>query len=263
MGANLKNVSPKGAKQSSKVVVASFASCFGCQLQITNAEAYLCSILGQIDLEYWQLTTSADVPEAFDVLIVEGAITTNEAKEQLVQLASLASTVIAIGACAVSAGIPAMALGGLKANAKSVYETLPNACGEMLEPAPVSKFVNVDYEVRGCPIDTMEFVEVLQSAIYGSNKNAKTQTMCADCKRNNSDCFFASGTLCMGLVTQAGCKAKCVAKGRPCNGCRGVSKAANLESARQVCKNYGVDVEQFNDALQLFNKGLLTSQTCE
>ena len=35
-----------------RVVVVGLASCFGCQLQITNAEAYLTDVLGQIDLRY-------------------------------------------------------------------------------------------------------------------------------------------------------------------------------------------------------------------
>ena len=36
-----------------RVVVVGLASCFGCQLQITNAEAHLLDVLGQIDLRYW------------------------------------------------------------------------------------------------------------------------------------------------------------------------------------------------------------------
>ncbi len=42
-----------------RVVVVGLASCFGCQLQITNDEAHLLDVLGQIDLQYWQLASSA------------------------------------------------------------------------------------------------------------------------------------------------------------------------------------------------------------
>ena len=35
-----------------RVVVLGLASCFGCQLQITNAESHLLEILGQIDVQY-------------------------------------------------------------------------------------------------------------------------------------------------------------------------------------------------------------------
>ena len=63
-----------------RVVVVGLASCFGCQLQITNAEAHLTDILGQIDLRYWQLVTSEDMVGDFDVAIIEGAVTTRESE---------------------------------------------------------------------------------------------------------------------------------------------------------------------------------------
>ena len=40
------------------VVIVGLASCFGCQLQITNAESHLLDVVGQIDLKYWQLASS-------------------------------------------------------------------------------------------------------------------------------------------------------------------------------------------------------------
>ena len=63
-----------------RVVVVGLASCFGCQLQITNAEAYLTDVLGQIDLRYWQLASSDPMPEEFDVAVIEGAVTTEESE---------------------------------------------------------------------------------------------------------------------------------------------------------------------------------------
>ena len=41
-----------------RVVFAGFASCFGCQINITNIEKHLLDVLGQIDMRYWQLTSS-------------------------------------------------------------------------------------------------------------------------------------------------------------------------------------------------------------
>ena len=37
-----------------RVVFAGLASCFGCQINITNIEEHLLAVLGQIDLAYWQ-----------------------------------------------------------------------------------------------------------------------------------------------------------------------------------------------------------------
>ena len=66
-----------------RVVVLGLASCFGCQLQVTNAEPYLLDVLGQIDLRYWQLASSDPMPEEFDVAVIEGAATTAEADIRL------------------------------------------------------------------------------------------------------------------------------------------------------------------------------------
>ena len=78
--------------------------------------------------------------------------------------------------------------------------------------------------------------------------------MCGDCKRNETECFFGKETLCLGLVTRAGCGARCVNLGRPCNGCRGLSPDANLESARAACGRYGVPASDFDRALEMFNQ---------
>ncbi len=237
-----------------RVVVVGLASCFGCQLQITNAEEHLLDVLGQIDLRYWQLASSDHMPDEFDVAVIEGAVTTEEAEATVRSLRERATTIIAIGACATTAGIPGMAASDFLERSAHVYDHIPAACGDMVSPRPVSAVVDVDYEVRTCPMDALDFVDVLQQALYGSNKTTCTKTMCGDCKRNETSCFFGKQTLCLGLVTIAGCGARCVNLGRPCNGCRGLSPDANLSSAREACTRYGVPTEDFDKALEMFNQ---------
>ena len=237
-----------------RVVVASFASCFGCQLQITNMEQHLMDVLGQIDLSYWQLTSSEPMPESFDVAVIEGAVTTEEAEKQLRELRERAKALIAIGACATTGGIPGMAAKGFYEHPGAVYEHVPQACGAMISPRPLSAIVDVDFEVRCCPVDPYDFTIMLQRALYGSNKLATTRMLCSDCKRNETSCFFGEGQLCMGLVTSAGCGARCVNLGRPCQGCAGISPHANLASARTSCERYGVSVSDFDEKLELFNQ---------
>lgn len=237
-----------------RVVVVGLASCFGCQLQITNVEAHLLDVLGQIDLRYWQLASSDPMPEEFDVAVIEGTVTTEESEATVRKLREKAKAVITIGACATTAGIPGMAAANFLERPSQVYDHVPNACGEMITPRPVGAVIDVDFEVRACPIDSYDFIDVLQRALYGSNKATTTKTMCGECKRNETNCFFEAGTLCLGLVTTAGCGAKCVNLGRPCNGCRGVSPDANLAAARAACDTYDVSLQDFNQALEMFNQ---------
>ena len=243
------------AARKPRVVVVGLASCFGCQLQITNAEQHLMDVLGQIDLEYWQLVTSEDMPDDFDVAIIEGAVTTCESEEVCKRVREKAAHVMAIGACATTAGIPGMAADNLEERTELVYgDAAPEACDILIAPRPVSAVIDVDSEVRCCPIDPYDFVIQLQRALYGSNRTIEQRTLCADCKRNETECFFSDGTLCLGLVTRAGCGARCVNLGRPCNGCAGLAPEANLDATRAACGVYGVDCEAFDKALEMFNQ---------
>lgn len=239
-----------------RVVVVGLASCFGCQLQITNAEPYLLDVLGQIDLRYWQLASSDPMPSEFDVAVIEGAATTEEAVETLRSVRAQAKKVIAIGSCATTAGIPGMAASGLAGHVSAVYGSVgaPEACGAMVDPRPISAYIDVDFEVLCCPIDTFAFIDALQCAIYGSNRLPQTSTLCGECKHNDLGCFFGRGQLCLGLVTRSGCGARCTGLGRPCNGCAGLSPDANIASAREACAASGVDVRAFDEALSMFNQ---------
>ncbi|MEE0706570.1 MAG: NADH:ubiquinone oxidoreductase, partial [Adlercreutzia sp.] len=121
-----------------RVVFIGLASCFGCQINITNIEAHLLEVLGQIDLGYWQLTSSKPMPEEFDVAVIEGAVTTAEAEATVRKARDKAKTVITIGACANTAGIPGMASVDFPAQLAAVYgDEAPDACGTLQAPVPV------------------------------------------------------------------------------------------------------------------------------
>ncbi|MDO4442605.1 MAG: NADH:ubiquinone oxidoreductase [Slackia sp.] len=245
-----------GVSARPRVVIVGLASCFGCQLQITNDEAHLLDVLGQIDVQYWQLASSAPEPAGdVDVVVIEGAVTTEESRRCVEMWRSRADKVIAIGACAVTGGIPGMAAADVQAGRESVYGgEAPEACGRMIAPQSVSSVIEVDFEVRSCPIDTADFVAVLERALYGSNTLVLSDTLCGSCKRNESGCFWREGKQCLGLVTLAGCGAKCVNLGRECNGCRGLSPHANLPAARAMAASMGMSVADFDASLELFNQ---------
>lgn len=237
-----------------RVVVIGLASCFGCQVMITNVEKHLLDVLGQIDLVYWQLASSAPMPEDYDIAVIEGAVTTEESEKLVREIREKAKAVVTIGACANTAGIPGIAADHYYERPVEVYEELPSAAGTIIAPRSVPSVIDVDYRVLCCPIDPLEFVATLQKALYGSNASISTRTLCGDCKRNESSCFYGKGQICLGMVTMAGCGARCVNLGRPCNGCAGLSPDCNLESARDACRRYGVSVEAFDEALEMFNQ---------
>ena len=239
-----------------RVVVLSLASDFGCQVQLSNMTDEILDVLGVIDLSYWQLASSGHMPAGYDVAIVEGAVTTDEHADLLRTVRDTAAVVIVIGACANTGGIPAMAnLVDLEQRCEAVY----GAGGGALvaqgrrAPMPVDSVIEVDFHVPGCPIDTREFLRVLSRVLQGLSDRVPDQTMCASCKTNLNACFYDSGELCLGLVTRAGCEARCPTLGRPCTGCRGLAPDANLESARAIVAASGRDAGALDDALRVYN----------
>ncbi len=239
-----------------RVVVLSLASDYGCQVQLSNMTDEILDVLGLIDLTYWQLATSGHMPSEYDVAIVEGAVTTDEHVELLRCVRDTAGVVIAIGACANTGGIPALAnLLDLDERYDVVYGMCdgPKVAAGKRAPMPVDSVIDVDYHVPGCPIDPAEFLRVLSHVLLGMKDLVPNLTMCASCKINETVCFFDRGELCLGLVTRAGCGALCPSLNRPCTGCRGVAPDANLESARAIVVASGRPAGALDDALRLFN----------
>jgi len=240
-----------------RVVVLSLASDFGCQVQLSNMTDEILDVLGTIDLSYWQLASSGHMPADYDVAIVEGAVTTQEHVDLLRRVRDTASVVLAIGACANTGGVPALAnLLDLDARYDVVYgdsEGVPAVALGRLAPAPVDSVIDVDYHVPGCPIDPAEFLRTLSRVLLGMKDRVSDRTMCASCKINETVCFYEDSVLCMGLVTRAGCGARCTSVGRPCTGCRGIAPDANMESARAIVAASGRQVSDFEDALRLYN----------
>ncbi len=238
-----------------RVVVVGLASDFGCQVQMTNMEDHLLDVLGTIELTYWQLASSGHMPADYDVAVIEGAVTTEEHVETLKRIRQTAGVVVAIGACAVTGGIPGMAsTGDLEGHVGCVYgdDGAIVACGR-ISPMPVDAVIDVDYHVPGCPIQPTEFVQVLQRALMGLANRPPREPMCAACKVAENVCFYDSDTVCLGVVTRTGCGAKCISLGRPCTGCRGIAEDANIAAAEELLTKRGMRVADLHDAISLYN----------
>lgn len=237
-----------------RVAIIGLASDFGCQVQMTNMEDHLLDVLGLFELSYWQLASSGHLPEEYDVAVIEGAVTTDEHVALLKRVRDTAGVVIAIGSCAVTGGIPALAgLGGIDARYTTVYGDGVAVARGRVAPAPVDSVISVDYHVPGCPIDPEEFVSVLMRALMGLKDAMPEAPMCAICKTKENICFLERGQACLGLLTRSGCSAKCVTLGRPCTGCRGITPEANIPSARAVYADKGLDPAEIDRLFDLYN----------
>ncbi len=89
----------------------------------------------------------------------------------------------------------------------------------------------MDFELRGCPINKHQLLEVLSAYLHGRKPNMPPHSVCVECKQRGTVCVMvARGTPCLGPVTHAGCGAICPAYNRGCYGCYGPKETPNTAS---------------------------------
>jgi hypothetical protein len=138
---------------------------------------------------------------------------------------------VTIGACATAGGIQALRTAAEHEAFRSAVYPVPAFVDSLAEATPVSSHVPVDYELRGCPIDGHQLVELLTALSMGRRPQLPDLAVCLECKRRGLECVVVTrGEPCLGPVTQTGCGAICPGMGRGCYGCFGPREGANVDS---------------------------------
>ena len=213
------------------VAVWKFASCDGCQLSLLSAEDELLTIAGQIHIAYFLEATREVADGPYDISLVEGSISTPADAERIRRVREVSGTLITIGACATAGGIQALRnFADMEAFRSLVYAD-PSTIDALAESTAIAEHVPVDLELRGCPIETSQLVEVINAILAGRKPVTPTHSVCVECKLQGNVCVtVADGTPCLGPVTQAGCNARCPAFRRGCYGCFGPAETPNTAS---------------------------------
>ena len=213
-----------------RIAVVKFASCDGCQLTLLDLEDDLLAIADRVDIVEFAEATSKRSSGPFDILFVEGSISTPEQAAEIIALRAAAATLVTIGACATSGGIQALRNWADHDAVRSLVYPHPEYIGSLATATPISDHVAVDAELRGCPISPDQLREFVTATLAGRRPNLPDEAVCAECKRRNVVCVaVAEGLTCLGPVTRSGCGALCPAFGRGCYGCFGPRESANAE----------------------------------
>ena len=217
--------------QRPRVGVVKFSSCDGCQLTLLDLEDELLAIAERFEIVEFAEATSTRSHGPFDVLLVEGSVSTPDQAEEIVALRREATTLITIGACATSGGIQALRnLGDHDVFRNAVYPR-PEWIQALPTSKPVSDYVAVDGELFGCPVSGAQLLELLTALSVGRRPQLPDEAVCAECKRLGNPCILvAQGVPCLGPVTRTGCGALCPSFGRGCFGCFGPRESANPEA---------------------------------
>jgi sulfhydrogenase subunit delta len=233
-----------------------FASCDGCQLSVLDCEDELLALADAVHIAYFPEATRAAVAGPYDLSLVEGSITTAEDAERIVEIRRVTTTLITIGACATSGGIQALRNFADVEQYRSIVYAHPAYISTLDRSTAIADHVRVDAELRGCPVDRRQLLEVLAAFLQDRRPRLDTDSVCVACKLRGTVCVaVAHGTPCLGPVTQDGCGALCPAFGRGCYGCFGPVAAANTASLASRLVEAGMPQRDVVRFFRTFNAG--------
>ena len=241
-------------KSKPKIAVWKFASCDGCQLSLLDCEDELLDIVGAVDIANFPEASRAVVKGPYDISLVEGSITTSHDAERIQKVRKSSKFLITIGACATAGGIQALRnFANVTDYANYVYAS-PEYIETLHKSTPIGYHVFVDYELRGCPINKAQLVDVIAAMLHGRKPNVQPHSVCLQCKLKGNVCVMvAHGTPCLGPVTHSGCGAICPSFNRGCYGCYGPKETTNSPSLSTQFMKTGVTDQQIYRMYRGFN----------
>lgn len=238
-----------------RVAVWKFASCDGCQLSLLDCEDELLTLVGEIEIAYFPEMTRQELPPPYDISLVEGSITTAHDAKRIQRIRQISNTLITIGACATAGGIQALRNFQKVDDMTRLVYARPEHVSTLKDSTPISNHVFVDFELRGCPINKYQLLEVINAYLNNRKPNISPASVCMECKRQGTVCVMvAGGVPCLGPVTHAGCGAICPAYGRGCYGCYGPKEDPNTAAlSHWWIDEMGVSKDEVRRAFRSFN----------
>jgi coenzyme F420-reducing hydrogenase gamma subunit len=242
------------ARARPRLAVFKFASCDGCQLSLLDCEDELLAVAAAVDIAYFPEATRGSLRGRYDLSLVEGSITTAHDAQRIRQIRRRSARLVTLGACATSGGIQALRnLLDVRELAAAVYAR-PDYISTLATSTAISQHVPVDFELRGCPIDKRQLLEVICAFLAGRRPLVSAQSVCMECKMKGNVCVMvAHGTACLGPATHAGCGALCPSFNRGCYGCYGPKETPNTDALSRSLRSLGVDEGTLRRLYRTFN----------
>ena len=143
-------------------------------------------LAGLVDLVYSPLVDTKEFPENVDIVLVEGAVSSEEDLHKIQMVRAHTKTLVSLGDCAVTANVPGMRNSfGVKATTDRAYcENVTIGSGVPFEVVPkllarvrpVHEIVPVDVFVPGCPPSADTIFYVLSELLDGRKPDVSAKT---------------------------------------------------------------------------------------
>jgi NAD-reducing hydrogenase small subunit len=151
--------------------------CSGCHMSLLDLDERLLDVLKVVDLVYSPLVDTKEYPENVDIVLVEGAVSSEEDLAKIRKVRDRTKILVSFGDCAVTSNVPGMRnRWSVEEIEQEIYidhaqfnQQIPSRVVPTLLPQsrPVHDFVKVDVFVPGCPPDAGTIYFVLTELLAG------------------------------------------------------------------------------------------------
>ena len=241
------------AKKRPRFAVWKFASCDGCQLSLLDCEDELLAVADAIEIAYFPEASRTMSKGPYDLSLVEGSITTAHDEDRIRKVRRQSKYLVTIGACATAGGIQALRnFADVHEFVSAVYAS-PQYIRTLATSTAISAHVPVDFELRGCPINKTQLLEVISAFLAGRKPAISGDSVCVECKLRGNVCVMVQGIPCLGPVTHAGCGALCPSCHRGCYGCFGPMQRPNTAALAVEWQKMGAAPGDIRRVFRTFN----------
>jgi len=160
--------------------------CSGCHMSFLDIDEELLALADKIKLVYSPLVDQKNFPEAVDITLVEGAVSSEADLEKIRHIRQHTTTLISLGDCAVTGNVPSLrnAIGAESVLRRAYLDPslfnpqLPNdKVPRLLDTVrPVHSVVRVDIYVPGCPPSANTILYVLSELLAGRKPDLSGKT---------------------------------------------------------------------------------------
>ena len=153
--------------------------CSGCHMSFLDIDEELIELAGKVEILSGPLVDRKVFPDHVDVTLVEGAVSNEADRKNIMMIRERSGILVSFGDCAITANVPGMR------NRFPVAEVIGRAYRENADPAlpegvpfqtvpflcqqarPVHEFVPVDFFLPGCPPPPAAILHLLSELAAG------------------------------------------------------------------------------------------------
>lgn len=162
-----------------RVATVWLGGCSGCHMSLLDIDEGLLDLAPLMELVKSPLVDAKEFPEGVDVAVVEGCVSTDQDRAQILKIRERSKVLVALGDCAVTGNVTALRnLLGPAAMLEHAYTKIVTNDGQGKVPSvdiptllpracPLATYVKVDLHVPGCPPDPGLIFAALKALLEG------------------------------------------------------------------------------------------------